>query len=130
MNDNKMMETLCEYLDGSGLGVFMPEVWRDGAFAIFLTGKTEICKQYVNGDRVVAVEFEIRSRCPGESADDRLVVLKNYSSLADYVKKTPFPEAEVEVLMTKGAQKAKVYKDGSEEYVSTCKLIYLKRRGE
>lgn len=130
MNDNKMMETLCEYLGGSGVGVFMPEVWREGAFAIFLTGKTELCKQYVNGDRVVTVEFEIRSRCPGESAGDRLVVLKNYSCLADYVKKTPFPEAGAEVLMVKGAQKAKVYKDGSEEYSVTCKLRYLKRRGE
>ena len=130
MDEKNMLVALCEYLGRSGVGVFMPEVWREGNFAIFLTGKTDVYKQYVNGDCILDVGFEIRARCPGESANDRLEVLKNFSVLSEYAEETLFPEPEIQVIIQKDAVKTKVYKDGSEEYHVKGSFRYLKRRGE
>lgn len=127
MNENNILESLCGYLNGAGAGTFMPEVWREGSFAIFLGNKADWYKKYVNGDGIMSVEFDVAMRCPGNASGDRIDVLKKFARLASYVGVTPFPVPNCEVLFTSGAEKSKVLKDGSEEYRAKCCFRYPKK---
>lgn len=117
MNETESLPALlCGFFSQSGAGIpFVPEVWRDGAAAVWLTGSAYSVKEYVDGSAVVAVPFEVRVRCDGTAVKNRLDVLALFAGLAEYVK-THTPADGIRVLPTSGAAKSAVYDDGTEEY--------------
>ena len=117
MNETESLPALlCGFFSQSGAGIpFVPEVWRDGAAAVWLTGSAYSVKEYVDGSAVNAVPFEIRLRCGGGDVSEKLAVLAWFDGLADYVKHHA-PADGIRVRTASGASKSAVYDDGSEEY--------------
>ena len=122
---------LCEYLNGSGTGItFVPEVWREGAACVMLSGGEVAVREYVNGSAVISVPFEIRLRCSCASVKDRLDAVDFFSAVNAYVKNTPLDCEDYTdgvVRPVGGTFKSAVYESGEEEYRSAYTFRYLKK---
>ena len=119
MEELKIPEALCAYLNASGVAEFVPEVWREGAASVRLTGGVGAQSIYVDGSRLMSVPFEVRLRCPGRAIADRLTAVEIFRRLGSYVRTTPMPIGNgqfAEIRETGGASKSAVYENGEEEY--------------
>ena len=119
MEELKIPEALSAYLNRSGIAEFVPEVWRQGAASVRLTGGAREQSVYVDGSRLMSVSFEVRLRCPGEAVKDRLSAVEVFRRLGYYVRTTPMSLGSgntAEIRESGGASKSAVYENGEEEY--------------
>lgn len=132
MDEIKIPELICQYLNGMGGDIpFVPEAWREGAAAVWLTGGGERIREYVDGSSVVGVPFDIRVRCVGRSVGDRLDAVGFFRAVAEYMRRTPMteltdnslPDARIEVVS--GASKSAVFENGEEEYRAAYRLRWF-----
>ena len=61
MDEKKILQLLCEYFNAAKLITFMPEVWREGAGAIFVDDSS-VSKRFVDGSAEIAVKFDVAIR--------------------------------------------------------------------
>lgn len=116
MNESETLsELLCGFFAEAAEIPFVPEVWREGAASVRLTGAAYSVRDYVDGSGVTEVPFEIRVRCDGAAIRSRLDALALFASLADYAR-AHVPAEGVRVKPTSGGAKSAVYDDGTEEY--------------
>lgn len=124
MDEIKIPELICGYLNGMGGSVeFVPEAWREGSAAVWLSGGAERLREYVDGSAVVGIPFEIRVRCAGRSVADRLDAVQFFADIAEYIKSKPITKldgAKIEAMS--GAAKSAVYENGEEEYRASYRL--------
>ncbi len=122
-------QKLCGYLNGAAAVEILPETWREGCAALWLTGGGSHRREYVDGSAMVEIPFEIRIRCEGNAAADRLRALDFFASLGDYIGRVSLmEEAEETVAMTSCASKSAVFEDGSEEYRASFAYRFLKKK--
>jgi len=127
MDEIRIPTLICDYLGGCDCGAeFVPEVWRDGYAAVWLSGGGECISEYIDGSSIVSVPFEVRIRCDGQSIGDRLDAVSFFACIADYIDSVPMEQDGCSIRQTNGAQKSSVYDDGSEEYRAAYELRYFK----
>lgn len=122
MNEEMIPQIICEYLNSAGETVFMPEAWRDGCGAVFLTGERRSTR-YVDGSARVTVGFEVAIRSAGRSAADRLKVIRSFARLSDYTNGAELIGGEI--VMTGGARMTDSLKDGGAEYRCRFEIRYF-----
>ena len=122
-------QKLCGYLNGAATVEILPETWREGCAALWLTGGGSHRKEYVDGSAVAEIPFEIRIRCEGNAAADRLEALSFFAALGNYIGTVPMENGgEESVQMTSCASKSAVFEDGSEEYRASFAYRFLKKK--
>lgn len=133
MNEIRIPVLLCEHLNrmpNRGEVLFVPEVWRDGAAAVWLTGAVGSSSKYIDGSGIMAVGFEIRLRCSHESIGKRLDAIAFFSAIEEYVQSTPLTdEGKVigSIIPTGGSFKSAVYENGDEEYRAAYSFRYFRK---
>lgn len=131
MDEIKIPVLLCDYLNrmpSRGGVSFIPEVWRDGDATVRLTGGVSAAREYIDGSKIMAREFEIRVRCSHESIERRLRAVDLFAEIDAYVRKTSVMSGEDEigsVIPTGGSFKSAVYENGDEEYRAAYSFRYF-----
>lgn len=133
MNEIRIPVLLCEYLNAmpsrGGIG-FVPEVWREGEAAVWLTGGVSAVREYVDGSAVMSVPFEIRVRCGCSSVAERLDAIAFFSLIENYVRSVPVTTEGEEigkVTSTGGTFKSAIYENGDEEYRAAYTFRYFRK---
>lgn len=133
MNEIRIPVLLCEYLNAmpsrGDIG-FVPEVWREGEAAVWLTGGVSAVREYVDGSAVMSVPFEIRVRCGCSSVAERLDAIAFFSLIENYVRSVPVTtdgEEVGKVLSTGGTFKSAIYENGDEEYRAAYTFRYFRK---
>lgn len=130
MDEIKIPELICGYLNSMGGEIpFVPESWREGSAAVWLTGGAKRIREYVDGSAVEAVPFEIRVRCAGKSVSDRLDAVQFFAEIAAYIKSVPMADTDnTKIEATGGAYKSAIYENGEEEYRAAYRLCRYCRK--
>ena len=133
MDDIRIPVLLCEYLNGMptrGSVDFVPEVWREGEAAVWLTGGVAADREYIDGSAVMSVPFEIRLRCGCSSVAERLDAIAFFSAVEDYALSVPVTVSGEEygrVIPKGGTFKSAIYENGDEEYRAAYSFRYFKK---
>lgn len=131
MNELSVPALICEYLSDSKLGVFVPEVRRDGCAAVFLEASPPEIKTYIDGSYIESVPFEICVQCAGEGAGERLGAVSFFESVDRYAADNPvntekYGICDAMIKRTSGISKSAVFDNGTEEYRAayrfTCRI--------
>ena len=133
MEEIRIPVLLCDYLNSmpSRGGIrFVPEVWREGEAAVWLTGGVSAAREYIDGSAVVSVPFEIRLRCGSASVGERLDAISFFSSVEDFVRAVPVVLSAGEsgsVTPVGGAFKSAILENGDEEYRAAYTFSYFRK---
>ena len=119
-----VIKELAAYLTGSGAEEFVPEMWRDGCGAVFISGRAETVCTYVDGSAVVRLPIEVRVRCDALGEGDRIRTLQIFDKITQYAEHTPFSGFDALFEVKECARKDKSHSAGVDEYVLPCALIY------
>ncbi len=132
MNEKLIPEIICDYLSGIGGVAFVPEAWRDGCAAVFLSGG-ERYRKYIDGSATVSVPFEVRIRAAGRSLEDRLSAVRLFANIDRHIDAADVScdydgITEIYIKAAGGVRRSAVYENGSEEYTAPYMLSYYKCR--
>lgn len=133
MEEIRIPVLLCDFLNRMperGDISFVPEVWREGDAAVWLTGAASAAREYIDGSCVMTVGFEIRLRCSKESVAKRLDAIDFFSSVERYVLANPVTSGGSEIgsiVPSGGSFKSAVYENGDEEYRAAYSFGYFRK---
>lgn len=119
MKEKTVPQIICDCLGSVGETIFMPEVWREGCGAVFLSGK-------IGGEGGGEwVGFELAVRC-GETAEDRNNALRILKVAGERLADSPPTVNGVTgfVSAVTGARMISAGKDGVAEYRAEYRLRY------
>lgn len=125
MKNADILKTIASYLSG-GTHRVIPETWREGCAAVFISGQEKRVREYVSGDALCSLPVEVRMRCDALGEGDRIRVMRDFDLLAEYVRKTPFPIDGAEFAVCGVPMRTHVGSGGTEEYALPCALTYCK----
>jgi len=125
MEEKTIPEIICALLRDADMTPFMPEVWRDGCGAVFLTGEVKretFCQ---------SVGFELAVRC-GETAGERGAAIRCLSKIEEYFAARDVRSDGVRgyIVPTHGIKQVRSEKNGMAEYRAAYSLICEHSDGE
>ncbi len=121
MNNKTIPQIICDILGEMGDMTFMPEVWREGCGAVFLTGEISDGDEFTDA----SVGFEVAVRC-GDTSSDRADALVLLAMADGYLRARAVTLGGTAgyVVPVKGARQVNVQKNGEAEYRAEYLLKY------